>query len=487
MPTRKTPGVHVEEVTASVAEAETAVPAFIGYSQRAQRTTPGDRILRPTRIRSLEEYERSFGGRHEDVIGITLAGDAAAGFTVTALTVNSQTPGPTYRLPYLLYYAVKMYFDNGGRQCYIVSVGTYREEPSIRLKGNGPGAKRAPETNFGLSDGLDALALEAEPTLIVIPDAVNLDSADYEKLVQAVLKQAGALEDRFALFDVHDGGIDLDASALSTNRGYFGNDNLKYGAAYYPFVRTTMRYYQGRDALVAVTLPDGKTRRLDRLGRSDAAVYSFVKDTLAGRAPGSGPELRYCVVMPPSGAVAGVYAATDTARGVWKAPANVPLAGVAEAVVQLDDSRQERLSIDPTTGKSINAIRTFAGRGTLVWGARTLAGNDNEWRYVSVRRFVSMVEESVKKGISWAVFEANDDVTWSKVRAVIESYLLEKWRVGALVGSTPAQAFFVRCGLGTTMTARDVLDGRMNVEIGMAVIRPADFIILKFSQRLQAP
>jgi phage tail sheath protein FI len=158
---------------------------------------------------------------------------------------------------------------------------------------------------------------------------------------------------------------------------------------------------------------------------------------------------------------------------------------VIEPLVRLDNAKQDSLNVDATTGKSINAIRAFSGKGTLVWGARTLAGNDNEWRYVSVRRFFNMVEESVKKSTYWAVFEPNDANTWVKVRGMIENYLIQKWREGALAGATPKDAFFVKCGLGTTMTSQDILEGRMNVEIGMAVVRPAEFIILKFSHKMQ--
>jgi phage tail sheath protein FI len=136
-------------------------------------------------------------------------------------------------------------------------------------------------------------------------------------------------------------------------------------------------------------------------------------------------------------------------------------------------------------GKSINAIRAFIGKGTKVWGARTLSGNDNEWRYVNVRRFFNMVEESVKKSTYWAVFEANDINTWTKVRGMIESYLVLKWKDGALAGAKPNEAFFVRVGLGQTMTSQDVLEGRMYIEIGLAAVRPAEFIILKFSHLVQ--
>jgi phage tail sheath protein FI len=189
--------------------------------------------------------------------------------------------------------------------------------------------------------------------------------------------------------------------------------------------------------------------------------------------------------VPPSGAVAGVYAFVDRTRGVWKAPANVSLASVIAPTVALDYYDQEDLNVDVNGGKSINAIRTFTGAGVLIWGARTLAGNDNEWRYVSVRRFFNMVEESLKKSTAWAVFEPNDANLWTKVKGMIDNYLIQKWRDGALVGSTPDKAFFTSVGLGATMTAQDILEGRLIIEIGMAVVRPAEFIILRFSHKMQ--
>ena len=226
---------------------------------------------------------------------------------------------------------------------------------------------------------------------------------------------------------------------------------------------------------VVITAAAPVAANLVSLKTPNTALYNFVKSALK----------EHFVVLPPSGAVAGIYAATDSNRGVWKAPANVSLANVIEPVIKLDNARQDDLNVDATTGKSINAIRAFMGKGTLVWGARTLAGNDNEWRYIPVRRFFSVVEESVKKSTYWAVFEPNDANTWVKVRGSIENYLTQKWREGALAGATPKEAFFVKCGLGITMTAIDILEGRMNVEIGMAVVRPAEFIILKFSHKLQ--
>ena len=206
-----------------------------------------------------------------------------------------------------------------------------------------------------------------------------------------------------------------------------------------------------------------------------SVLYTKVKDELK----------KQYVVLPPSPAMAGIYTNVDSNKGVWKAPANESVSAVVAPEISISNREQENLNVDPNSGKSINVIRTFPGYGTLVWGARTLNGNDNEWRYISVRRFFNMVEESVKKSSQWAVFEPNTISTWVKIQAMIENYLFLKWRDGALAGVKPEQAFFVKVGLGTTMTSLDILEGRMNVEIGMAVARPAEFIVLKFSQLMQ--
>ena len=189
-------------------------------------------------------------------------------------------------------------------------------------------------------------------------------------------------------------------------------------------------------------------------------------------------------LIPPSGTIAGIYAAVDRERGVWKAPANVSLKQVIGPAMKITHEQQAEYNVDVVAGKSINIIREFTGKGTLVWGARTLAGNDLEWRYVSVRRFFNFVEESVKKATEHFVFEPNDANTWVKVQAMIENFLTTLWRQGALQGIKPEHAFYVRVGIGTTMTALDILEGRMIVEIGMAAVRPAEFIILRFSHKM---
>jgi phage tail sheath protein FI len=133
----------------------------------------------------------------------------------------------------------------------------------------------------------------------------------------------------------------------------------------------------------------------------------------------------------------------------------------------------------------VNPLRTFPGVGSVVWGARTLAGNDNEWRYVPVRRLFLTIEESTKKASAFAVFEPNDATTWLKVKGMIESYLYGLWEQGALAGAKPEAAYYVHVGLGRTMTAQDVLEGRLKVEIGIAAVRPAEFIVIRFMHKLQ--
>ena len=192
--------------------------------------------------------------------------------------------------------------------------------------------------------------------------------------------------------------------------------------------------------------------------------------------------LNISVVLPASPAIAGIYATVDRNRGVWKAPANVSLAAVVKPHVLLSDLDQEDFNIDSENGKSINCIRKFVGRGNLVWGGRTLAGNNNEWKYINVRRFFNMVEESCENAARNFVFEPNDANTWVRVKGMLQNYLTNLWRQGALQGAKPEQAFYVSVGLNQTMTQDDILNGVMIVEIGLAVVRPAEFTIIRISQ-----
>ena len=455
-------GVFIEEesaLTPLVKEVDTALPAFVGYTEKASRRFPGDLILVPTKVQSLKDFENHFGYPYENELEIEVVVDPDGDFVLS----NTKEPA----LLYLLYYSIRIYFENGGAPCYILSVGTYEYPQQVLLKRNSAGIQ------YGLMDGLHRLEEVTDLTLIVIPEAIKLCSSDYATLAQAALLQCYTLGNRFAIFDLYGG--DSAEPDLSQNRAFYGSEYLNFGSAYYPFVKTSMGNCVN-DAETNITINlGGQLISLRELKEGNRPLYRFVRKYLQGR----------LVSLPPCGAVAGVYVTTDRNRGVWKSPVNLSLVGITEPVVTIDNRKQEILNDDPDSGKSINSIRTFTGKGIQVWGARTLAGNDNEWRYVPVSRFLIMVRESLHKSAFWVVFEPNEDQTWSKVRAMIENYLIEKWQNGALAGIHAHLAFYVKCGLGSTMTDQDILDGRIIVEVGLAMLRPSEFIVFRLSYQLK--
>ena len=560
MPTYKTPNVYVEEVSTlppSVVPVATAVPAFIGCTEKAGSNQ--EYLNRPIRISSILDYTTLFGGAYATEFTVTLNAREQIS-EITAADGSAVTPD------YLMYYALRAFFDNGGGPCYIVSIGVYSEKPSKEQ----------------FLEGLAALRKEDEPTLILLTDAVNLPSnIDYYDLCQSALRQCNDLKDRFAIFDVLASDRTTNSIGSSFRQG-IGTENLKYGSAYYPYLQTSLNYYytddsvtvnglsdlgaatpsslgeystgengllvtyngpQSDDPRVRITVTDRQSIAVEvvdgglviRLPSSGATVAEILAASTgvgnyrlavsgAGSATIDSPldetSLTYStvsggetsaklgdamiktektglynalktalnamrVVLPPSGAVAGVYAKVDRERGVWKAPANVSLASVIGPTVKVTNEEQENLNVDSTAGKSINAIRSFIGKGTLIWGARTLAGNDNEWRYVPVRRLFNLIEESIQKATNFVVFESNSAITWLKVKTIAETYLDGIWRQGALAGASQQEAYFVSVGLGQTMTEQDILEGRMVVEIGVSAVRPAEFIILRFSHKLQ--
>ena len=552
MVTYKTPGVYVEEIPTlppSVAEVATAVPAFIGYTEKGSG--------RIERIDTLLDYETIFGGPKPSQFQAVTRTDTGSGLTeLVEVRPVSDTEAPEF----LMYYCLSLYFKNGGGSCYVVSVGDYSASPAKE----------------NLQSGLVELEKEDEPTLILLTDAINLLADDYYALCQEALLQCNKLGDRFCIFDIKAGDDEISAF-----RNGIGNNYLMYGAAYYPYLRTSLTHQYQEDAVsilqqgggeedqvtwrrafdgenglnISFTGAAGDTPAVRIVAAGDTTTFAIAGRvlTISGISSSTGTDVdtawdawvsggedpagfdvaangdgsasishtsnsnvnldeqpggtsgtmasiktsntalynqirtalsQQRVILPSSSAVAGIYASVDRNRGVWKAPANVSLASVIGPVTKITDDAQESLNVDPTAGKSVNAIRAFTGKGTLIWGARTLAGNDNEWRYVPVRRMFNMIEESSKKATSFAVFEPNNATTWLKVKAMIESYLYGLWEQGAFMGSTPDAAYYVNVGLGKTMTAQDVLEGRMIVEIGIAAVRPAEFIILRFMHKL---
>jgi phage tail sheath protein FI len=453
----KTPGVYVEEVASfppSVAQVATAIPAFIGYTEKAADAAGNSLKLVPRRITSLLEYQAYFGkAQQEEKIVVKITDDTNGTNAVASLAAADASK-------YSLYYAMQLFFANGGGPCYIVSVGTYAALPGTMTK-----------TDFHA--GITAIEAYDEPTLIVIPEGVGLGT-DYYEVAGKAIDLCAKLQDRFTIMDVIcDATQDTDTNISNFRTNFAQTNDLNYAAAYYPYLISSINYDYD-DTKTQVIVNGGAPVVLSDAGLQKNYYYAAL--SAIGR---------LTVTLSPSAAMAGVYAAVDSSRGVWKAPANVSLAFVTSTVDYITDEENGDMNIDATAGKSVNAIRAFTGKGILVWGARTLDGNSNDFRYVPVRRFFIMVEESVRLAVGQFVFEPNDANTWVKVRAMIENFLTNLWREGALAGAKAEQSFYVKTGLGVTMTSDDILNGRMIVEIGIAPVRPAEFIVLRFVQQMQ--
>lgn len=470
----KFPGVYVEEISTlppSVAGVATAIPAFIGYTEKALdrkgNSLPDEVIVQ--RIDTFLEYKQYFG---ENPKFVKFTAESVEGNLVLKRKNEAGDADAGLLHTHLMYYALQMYFSNGGGACYIVSVARY-EATAATVEAIDKGK---------MKEGLDKLAEYDEPTLILMPDAIGLvdstvdistdpdPTVDYHTLCGQVLTQCNDLKDRFGIFDV----LNADADAAKFRSGV-GNNFLNYGAAYTPYLKTVLTYRYKEEDIDVSAVSGEANANLASIKKTHTGLYNQIKTALAQQR----------VVLPPSSAMAGIYASVDRNRGVWKAPANVSVASTIEPIQKITNVQQGNLNIDPTTGKSINAIRAFTGKGNLVWGARTLAGNDNEWRYINVRRLFIYMEESIQKATAFAVFEPNTATTWLKVKGMIESFLYGLWQQGALAGPTAESAYYINVGLGKTMTPQDILEGKMIVEIGVAAVRPAEFIILRFMHKLQ--
>lgn len=479
--TLMTPGVYIEEKNAfpnSIVALETAIPAFIGYTDFALYQNKS-LLLKPTKITSFAEYVTYFGNGFK------------AKFNVNP---DDKTVSIKDNQTFYLYNAMRLFYANGGSACYIVSVGTFGDKPEglpVTL------------TDFTGSDSqpgpLELLLKETEPTLIVIPDAIILGEKCYSTVYTKVLALCAETQSRMAIFDlVNPVTIENTNAIVSNFRQQIGADFLNYGAAYYPWLKTTIVGpdevdFTNIDTDLATLLPEPPAQKaiadFKALGNptdDDKRTYHI---TLKAASPTYLLVLNniktYLNELPPSGAMAGIYTLVDNTRGVWKAPANVSVSAADAPSINVTHDMQQDLNVDVMAGKSINVIRAFPGVGTLVWGARTLDGNSQDWRYINVRRTLIMIEQSIKQGAKAYVFSPNDANTWITVKSMIENFLTNLWKQGALAGAAPDQAFNVQVGLGSTMTPNDILDGKMIVTVNVAIVRPAEFIVITFQQQMQ--
>lgn len=516
----KSPGVYINELNAfpnSVVAVATAIPAFIGYTPRAQYE--GKSYLNvPQKVSSFAEFQAIFcypdpappaqpAKQYSPQYYLVpqKAKPADPDYMVINGTYYSILPDPN--TIYYLYNSIRLFYQNGGGDAYIVSVGTYGP-PSGST--SAPGAQIV-NPNVKLADltaGLYLLLNEQEPTMYICPEATLLSVADNSTLMQSMLLQNLEMQSNISVFDII-GGRNPDpimyTSDITTFRNNTGVQGLSYGTAYYPFIGTTIMQNSDLDY---TNLFGGDIKQLAPLLNLPTGPDPVVSAIIASIETPSSPSLtvtqynnsllnaskQYSAIikhvlydaniLPPSGGMAGVMTTIDNQGGVWQAPANTSIVGAISLPIRLSETQQANLNVDAVSGKSINAIRFFNGIGILIWGARTLDGNSLDWKYLSVRRTLIMLEQSCKLASQPYVFQPNDKNTWESVKAMIGSFLTTIWKEGGLMGASASDAFSVECGLGTTMTGDDILNGFMNVVVKVAVVRPAEFIVISFRQQM---
>jgi len=318
--------------------------------------------------------------------------------------------------------AVFQYFSNGGRQAIVVRTKAANTRTRAGA-GNviGDAAK---------GTGIHALGSSPSAGLLLTPDATAMSVREFD----AVTKSALAYCEQHHIFYL------IDAPHLRIRQNPV-------------------------DTVV------GWAARSSAMRHANAAVY-FPWVTMSDPTGKSKPAL-----VPASGAIAGVYARTDRRRGVWKAPAGTEarLLGVGDVEMTLSEAQMARLN-----GASINPLHPYPGHGILAWGARTFVSNnaDSEWKYIPVRRLFLFVERSVRQGLSWSVFEPNDELLWAQLRLSVSSFLNRLFRRGAFAGASAREAYFVKCGRDT-MTSSEIDNGRVVVKIGFAPLKPAEFVVLR--------
>jgi uncharacterized protein len=319
--------------------------------------------------------------------------------------------------------AVYGFFDNGGSRCYVVNVG----------KGKPISGDKRKRVGLDCLEPIDEIAIVAAPGMSDLASQV------------ALLSHCENCGDRVAIIDTPADVKDIDT------------------------LKEVATVDAGGDTEAARKKAAGGIRPPNSDGGFGALYFPWlnVRDPLS---PGQ------VVQVPPSGHMAGIYARSDATRGVHKAPANETVRGALGLAYQVTHAEQGELN-----RKGVNCIRFFPDAGIRVWGARTLAAEASEWRYINVRRLFNMIEESIKEGTRWTVFEPNDERLWKSVVRDICAFLTLVWREGALKGATPQEAFFVKCDAETNPP--DVIDaGRLVVEIGIAPVKPSEFIIFRIGQ-----
>ncbi|SUS04679.1 Phage tail protein [uncultured Defluviicoccus sp.] len=515
MPEYLAPGVYIEEIARGPQPIEgvaTSTAALLG------RTEHGD-PNRPRLVTSYADYVRYFGET------------APAGFMPVA---------------------VRGFFDNGGRRCYIARIVPAASDPApasaevggFTIQAIGPGVSgnriwvrlgpastrgfRLQVFYYGANETVPG-SIPTEPTgtppRILDPDPMpdstpeDFDDLDLDPLSpnyfgkrvnpypetgsSALVRitaapDVGTAVDTFQAAQLADGTGDEPTADPPTSADYVGFSvqvNQRTGLSALlldPYRDVAIVYAPDADAdtitevithcqlnrfrFAVIDSPRGQANitDLDPRTSNQTQYAAFYYPWIWVSHPRTGAR----TLVPPGGYVCGIYARSDNTRGVWKAPANEPIADALDLEFDIDQGQQEVLN-----PRGVNAIRRFPGRGIRVWGARTLS-SDPLWKYVSVRRLFIFLEASIYFSTQWVVFEPNDDRLWARVRQTVTLFLRTQWREGALFGAREEEAFSVLVGR-ETMTEDDILNGRLIIEVGIAPVRPAEFVIFRVYQRTQ--
>ncbi|MEU1309055.1 phage tail sheath subtilisin-like domain-containing protein [Streptomyces cinnamoneus] len=441
MTTAKAPGVYITERPSGVRTitgVSTSVPAFLGYTKRL--TPSGEQTLPPFTDAERQAPQRMDSWREfTERYNITAVAAELVQKKAELATAEEGEARKKTRLGMrvaercmILAEAVYGFFANGGSTCYVVGFID-------------PAKKVAPTGVDGLEGsadrplkGLDGLQTVPEVSMVAVPGLWDMTTdasgepnppkpavAQGKLLIGKVVKHCTDMRNRVGIFepppDQKPSGVETFISDQPTQRA-----DAAYTTYYYPWLHVP---------------------GVDGVGRT----------------------------VPPCGHIAGVWARTDAERGVFKAPANQNLRGVLDVPVLLTDLAQGRLN-----DKGINCLRVFPGQGLLVWGARTRS-KERDWVYLNVRRLVCFLAESIRLSSTWAVFEPNDDRLWASLRHSVTSFLTDQWRQGALLGRTPEEAFYVICDR-TNNIASTIDAGKVICDIGVAPVRPAEFVHFQITQ-----
>jgi phage tail sheath protein FI len=513
--------VYVEEVPSSqkvLSSAPTAVAAFVGFTEKAPTDDPNDPAgAAPRLVTSWSQYEALYGGFAENcVLPLSVYGYFANGGSIAYICriPHTEPAGQPAAL------ALPASDRALGEPLKIESV-----EPDaniaveIRTVDGGADAPDGPAP-FDLTVLLDGVPVETYQNLDFGSGATNVktvvNKTSTRVKVELDLAKEASLDSQLEL--IKPGRYELAKVAPTpvpvTGRKFAGSESGRSGinglavaddvtmvivpdlitAAtkadgstdlnLWKSVQTALISHceQNGNRMAVLDAPPGMTPQQVKDWRDEVAMYDSAFATLyypwikVDNPIGVNGNSE--VFVPPSGHVAGVWARTDETRGVWKAPANDTIRGVLD--VERNVTQNEQSLLNPI---GINCIRPFGTRGIRIWGARTLS-SDSDWRYVNVRRLFNMIETTIHEGTQWAVFEPNDIALWEGVKRTLSGYLRGLWQAGALSGTTADQAFYVKCDAETN-PPQSVDEGKLVVEVGIAPVKPAEFVVFRISQQKQ--